>query len=99
MEPHGGGAVGGLDCFSAKQRHRIYRQGPCGEDIATPWPSPYIPSAGDPSRGNLSRQKYRSFKSLLAANNRALELINDLEHHFYQDRPFTLDHIVTGPKP
>ena len=51
--------------------------------------------AFDPSGGNLSRQKYRSFKSLLAANNRALELINDLEHYFYQDRPFTLDHIVT----
>jgi pyruvate, water dikinase len=44
---------------------------------------------------NLSQQKYRSFKSLLAANNRALELINDLEHHFYQDKPFTLDHIVS----
>jgi pyruvate, water dikinase len=51
--------------------------------------------SADQSRGNLSQQKYRSFKSLLAANNRALELINDLEHHFYQDRPFTLDHIVT----
>jgi pyruvate, water dikinase len=51
--------------------------------------------AADHTRENLSRQKYRSFKSLLAANNRALELINDLEHHFYQDKPFTLDHIVT----
>jgi pyruvate, water dikinase len=51
--------------------------------------------ADDQTRENLSQQKYRSFKSLLAANNRALELINDLEHHFYQDRPFTLDHIVT----
>jgi pyruvate,water dikinase len=47
------------------------------------------------TRENLSQQKYRSFKSLLDANNRALELINDLEHHFYQDKPFTLDHIVT----
>jgi pyruvate,water dikinase len=45
---------------------------------------------------NLSQQKYRSFKSLLAANNRALALINDLEHHFYQDKPFTLDHIVSS---
>jgi pyruvate,water dikinase len=43
----------------------------------------------------LSQQKYRSFNSLLAANNRALEVITDLEHHFYQDKPFTLDHIVT----
>ena len=51
--------------------------------------------AADQTRENLSQQKYRSFKSLLAANNRALELINDLEHHFYQDKPFTLDHIVT----
>jgi pyruvate,water dikinase len=49
----------------------------------------------DGTRENLSKQKYRSFKSLLAANNRALELINDLEHHFYQDKPFTLDHIVS----
>jgi pyruvate, water dikinase len=48
----------------------------------------------DQTRENLSQQKFRSFKSLLAANNRALELINDLEHHFYQDKPFTLDHIV-----
>ena len=44
--------------------------------------------------GRLSQQKYRSFQSLLAANNRALEVITDLEHHFYQDKPFTLDHIV-----
>jgi pyruvate,water dikinase len=49
----------------------------------------------DRTRENLSQQKYRSFKNLLAANNRALDLINDLEHHFYQDKPFTLDHIVT----
>ncbi|MDA8138939.1 MAG: PEP-utilizing enzyme [Desulfobacteraceae bacterium] len=41
------------------------------------------------------QRKYRSFKALLAANNKALELIADLEHHFYQDKPFTLDHIVS----
>jgi len=30
---------------------------------------------------------------LLAANNGALEIIADLEHHFYQDKPFTIAHI------
>ncbi|MFZ1984084.1 MAG: PEP/pyruvate-binding domain-containing protein [Desulfatitalea sp.] len=44
---------------------------------------------------SIFQRKYRSFKDLLTANNRALELIADLEHHFYQDKPFTLDHIVT----
>lgn len=43
---------------------------------------------------SIFQRKYRSFKDLLTANNRALELIADLEHHFYQDKPFTLDHIV-----
>jgi pyruvate,water dikinase len=40
------------------------------------------------------QRKYRGFKELLAANNRALELIADLEHHFYQNKPFTLDYMV-----
>jgi pyruvate,water dikinase len=43
----------------------------------------------------IFKRKYSSFKALLAANNKALELIADLEHHFYQDKPFTLDHIVS----
>ncbi|MEJ2037999.1 MAG: PEP/pyruvate-binding domain-containing protein [Desulfosarcinaceae bacterium] len=45
--------------------------------------------------GGLSQQKYRSFQSLLAANNRALGIITDLEDHFYQDKPFTLDYVVS----
>jgi len=40
------------------------------------------------------RQKYRAFQDLLAANNGALEAIADLEHPFYQDKPFTFAHIV-----
>jgi len=42
---------------------------------------------------SLLQNKYRAFMYLLAANNGALEIIADLEHHFYQDRPFTLTHI------
>jgi pyruvate, water dikinase len=43
---------------------------------------------------SVFQRKYRSFRALMDANNRALEIIADLEHHFYQDKPFTLDHIV-----
>ena len=34
--------------------------------------------------------KYDHFKNVLTGNNRALEIITDLEHLFYEDRPFTL---------
>ncbi len=44
---------------------------------------------------SVFQRKYRGFKELLAANNRALELIADLEHHFYQNKPFTLDYMVS----
>jgi pyruvate,water dikinase len=44
---------------------------------------------------SVFQRKYRGFKGLLAANNRALELIADLEHHFYQNKPFTLDYMVS----
>ncbi len=37
--------------------------------------------------------KYDHFKSVLTANNQALEIITDLEHLFYEDRPFSLTHI------
>jgi pyruvate, water dikinase len=47
-----------------------------------------------PAEVNLFERKYRSFTGLLHSNNRALEIIADLEHHFYEDKPFTLDHIV-----
>ncbi len=43
---------------------------------------------------SVFQRKFRGFKELLAANNRALELIADLEHHFYQNKPFTLDYMV-----
>ena len=47
--------------------------------------------AGDDS---VFQRKYRAFQDLLFANNGALEIIADLEHHFYQDKPFTFSHIV-----
>src|SRR5512136_2264082 len=38
---------------------------------------------------SVFHRKYASFKGLLLANNRALEIIADLEHTIYQDKPFT----------
>jgi len=35
------------------------------------------------------RRQYDAFRRLLDSNNRALEIIADLEHHIYQDKPFT----------
>ena len=43
---------------------------------------------------SVFQRKYRAFQALLAANNSALEVITDLEHHFYQDKPFTYAHIL-----
>ncbi|MCU0586050.1 MAG: PEP-utilizing enzyme, partial [Desulfobacterales bacterium] len=40
-------------------------------------------------------RKYKSFRRLLKANNRALEIIADLEHAIYQDRPFTYMYAVS----
>ncbi|MCU0560467.1 MAG: PEP-utilizing enzyme [Desulfobacterales bacterium] len=40
-------------------------------------------------------RKYKSFKRLLKANNRALEIIADLEHTIYQDKPFTFMYAVS----
>jgi pyruvate,water dikinase len=37
--------------------------------------------------------KYDHFKSVLTENNQALEIITDLEHLFYEDRPFSLSHV------
>lgn len=39
-------------------------------------------------------RKYKHFKSLLAENNQALEIITDLEHTFYGDKPFTMAYIL-----
>jgi pyruvate, water dikinase len=38
---------------------------------------------------SIFHRKYASFKGLLLANNQALEIIADLEHTIYQDKPFT----------
>lgn len=40
------------------------------------------------------QRKYAAFKRLLSANNRALEMISELEEIFYQDRPFTLGDVL-----
>ena len=37
--------------------------------------------------------KYDHFKDVLTGNNRALEIITDLEHLFYENRPFTLGYL------
>lgn len=43
----------------------------------------------DLPESSIFHRKYASFKGLLLANNRALEIIADLEHTIYQDKPFT----------
>ncbi|RPJ74062.1 MAG: pyruvate, phosphate dikinase, partial [Desulfobacteraceae bacterium] len=40
-------------------------------------------------------RKYKSFRRLLKANNQALEIIADLEHTIYQDKPFTYMYAVS----
>lgn len=42
----------------------------------------------------LFQSKYHHFQSLLAANNRALEIITELEQTCYGPKPFTLDYVV-----
>jgi pyruvate, water dikinase len=37
--------------------------------------------------------KYNHFRAVLTGNNKALDIITDLEHIFYEDRPFTLHHV------
>ncbi len=44
---------------------------------------------------SIFHRKYGSFKQLLLANNRALEIIADLENTIYQDKPFTYMHAVS----
>ncbi len=43
----------------------------------------------DGAAETVFHRKYKSFRRLLKANNRALEIIADLEHTIYQDKPFT----------
>jgi pyruvate, water dikinase len=45
------------------------------------------------ARKGFLLHKYDHFKNVLTANNRALEIITDLEHLFYEDRPYTLGHV------
>jgi pyruvate,water dikinase len=45
--------------------------------------------------GSIFHFKYASFKQLLLGNNRALEIIADLENTFYQDKPFTYMYAVS----
>jgi pyruvate,water dikinase len=45
-------------------------------------------AAGAPD-DSVFHRKYKSFKRLLKSNNRALEIIADLEDTVYQDKPFT----------
>jgi len=40
------------------------------------------------------KRKYEYFKSLLIKNNRSLELLTELEHLLYENKPFTLDQVL-----
>ncbi len=42
---------------------------------------------------SIFKRKYECFRRLLISNNRALEIITDLEHVFYRDKPFTLAYV------
>jgi pyruvate,water dikinase len=44
---------------------------------------------------SIFHRKYGSFKQLLLANNRALEIIADLENTIYQDKPLTYMYAVS----
>ena len=48
---------------------------------------------GAPERAAFQR-KYKHFQRLLAGNNRALEIITDLEQLCYGPKPFSLDYII-----
>ncbi|MDP2849423.1 MAG: PEP/pyruvate-binding domain-containing protein [Humidesulfovibrio sp.] len=40
------------------------------------------------------KRKYEYFKSLLIKNNRSLEILTELEHLLFENKPFTLDHVL-----
>jgi len=42
-----------------------------------------------PSAKIFLTHKYDHFRSVLSGNNRILDIITDLEHHFYEDQPLT----------
>jgi pyruvate,water dikinase len=43
---------------------------------------------------SIFKRKYECFRRILISNNRALEIITDLEHVFYRDKPFTLAYVL-----
>ncbi|HUV49471.1 MAG TPA: PEP/pyruvate-binding domain-containing protein [Anaerolineae bacterium] len=43
---------------------------------------------------SIFKRKYEYFRRLLISNNRALEIITDLEHVFYRDKPFTMAYVL-----
>jgi len=43
---------------------------------------------------SIFKRKYECFRRLLISNNRALEIITDLEHVFYRGKPFTLAYVL-----
>lgn len=46
-----------------------------------------------PDKG-VFKQKYEAYKRVLTENNRALEIITDLERLFYEDKPFSLGYAL-----
>jgi pyruvate,water dikinase len=42
-----------------------------------------------------AKRKYEYFKSLLIKNNRSLEILTELEHLLFENKPFTLDQVLT----
>lgn len=49
---------------------------------------------GTPKEEDAVKRKYDSFKSLLIKNNRSLELLTELEHLLYENKPFTMDQVL-----
>ncbi len=47
---------------------------------------------------SIAYQRYSSFKTLLTANNRSLEIIADLENIIYQDKPITFPYALKKSK-
>ncbi|MCJ7617800.1 MAG: PEP/pyruvate-binding domain-containing protein, partial [Desulfobacterales bacterium] len=43
---------------------------------------------------SIFKRKYECFRRILISNNRALEIITDLEHIFYRDKPFPLAYML-----
>jgi len=44
---------------------------------------------------DAAKRKYEYFKSLLIKNNRSLELLTELEHLLFENKPFTLEQVLT----